>query len=172
MRRHFLAIAVILTVPTGCDNVAWGGIEVRVESPEPVGEASDRAVHALFVLISPQHDVRAHLNLLARLAGRADDDSFMPEWLAAKGEQDLKEALLHDERFLSLHLETSGPTADLVDREVRNVRLEPGALIALIHRDGEVLVPGGRTALREGDRLTIVGSVEAIRALTDRFETD
>jgi hypothetical protein len=38
MRRHFLAIAVILTVPTGCDNVAWGGIEVSVESPETVGE--------------------------------------------------------------------------------------------------------------------------------------
>lgn len=34
MRRHFLAIAVILTVPTGCDNVAWGGIEVSVDTPQ------------------------------------------------------------------------------------------------------------------------------------------
>ncbi len=40
MRRHFLAIAVILTVPTGCDNVAWGGIEVSVESPETTSEGA------------------------------------------------------------------------------------------------------------------------------------
>lgn len=40
MRRHFLAIAVILTVPTGCDNVAWGGIEVSVEAPETVNEGA------------------------------------------------------------------------------------------------------------------------------------
>lgn len=37
MRRHFLAIAVILTVTTGCDNVAWGGIEVSVDTPETDG---------------------------------------------------------------------------------------------------------------------------------------
>ncbi len=142
---------------------------LHMPGPDPVDDKDDRNVHALFVLISPQRDVRAHLNLLARLAGRADDDSFMGEWLAAEGEQDLKEALLHDERFLSLHLESSGPTADLVDCEVRNVSLEPGALIALVHREGDVLVPGGRTMLREGDRLTIVGSVEAIHTLTERF---
>jgi hypothetical protein len=39
MRRHFLAIAVILTVAPACDNVAWGGIELTVESPgSPSGE--------------------------------------------------------------------------------------------------------------------------------------
>lgn len=33
MRRHLLAIAVILTVATGCDNVAWGGVEVALVAP-------------------------------------------------------------------------------------------------------------------------------------------
>jgi len=37
MRKHLLAIAVILTVPTGCDNVAWGGIDVELKPP-PVAE--------------------------------------------------------------------------------------------------------------------------------------
>ena len=40
MRRHFLAIAVILTVTTGCDNVAWGGIDVSVDTPETRGPTS------------------------------------------------------------------------------------------------------------------------------------
>lgn len=33
MLRHLLAIAVILTAATGCDNVAWGGIDVTIEAP-------------------------------------------------------------------------------------------------------------------------------------------
>lgn len=33
MRRSWLAIAVILTVPSGCDNVKWGGVQVHVEQP-------------------------------------------------------------------------------------------------------------------------------------------
>ncbi|MDA1102553.1 MAG: hypothetical protein O2956_03065 [Gemmatimonadetes bacterium] len=35
MRKHLLAIAVILTVATGCDNVAWGGIDVELKPPPP-----------------------------------------------------------------------------------------------------------------------------------------
>jgi len=47
MRRHFLAIAVILTLPTGCDNVAWGGMDLTVESPAgSSGEAADTATVA------------------------------------------------------------------------------------------------------------------------------
>jgi len=42
MLRHLLAIAVILTVATGCDNVAWGGIEVSIETPVRDSSAMDR----------------------------------------------------------------------------------------------------------------------------------
>lgn len=33
MRRRWLVIAVILTVAQGCDNVTWGGTDVRLQSP-------------------------------------------------------------------------------------------------------------------------------------------
>jgi len=33
MRKHLLTIPVILTVATGCDNVAWGGIDVDLKPP-------------------------------------------------------------------------------------------------------------------------------------------
>jgi hypothetical protein len=39
MRRHLLAIAVILTVATGCDNVAWGGVDVQLQAP-PASESA------------------------------------------------------------------------------------------------------------------------------------
>jgi len=140
----------------------------------PGAEALDgsdvRDVRAIFILVSPKEDVRAHLNALARLAGRAEEDVFMEEWAAARTEQQLKEALLHDERFLSLRIERGGATDELVDAEVRHVVLVEDALIAMIHRQGEVLIPQGRTVLHAGDRLTIVGSAEAIRTLTRRFD--
>jgi amino acid transporter/mannitol/fructose-specific phosphotransferase system IIA component (Ntr-type) len=140
----------------------------------PGAEALDgsdvRDVRAIFILVSPKEDVRAHLNALARLAGRSEEEVFMQEWTAAETEQDLKEALLHDERFLSIHIERGGRTDELVDTEVRHVVLVEDALIAMVHRQGDVLIPGGRTVLHEGDRLTIVGSTEAIRTLTERYE--
>jgi hypothetical protein len=33
MRRRWLLLAVILTAPSGCDNVTWGGTEVHLEAP-------------------------------------------------------------------------------------------------------------------------------------------
>jgi hypothetical protein len=36
MRRHLLAIAVILTGATGCDNVDWGGAEWRLAPPPTI----------------------------------------------------------------------------------------------------------------------------------------
>jgi hypothetical protein len=38
MRRHLLAIAVILTVATGCDNVTWGGVDVEIKPPPTSAE--------------------------------------------------------------------------------------------------------------------------------------
>ncbi|HUF74931.1 MAG TPA: hypothetical protein VMM35_01575 [Longimicrobiales bacterium] len=37
MRRHLLTIAVILTGATGCDNVAWGGVDWRLTPPPSTG---------------------------------------------------------------------------------------------------------------------------------------
>ncbi len=132
------------------------------------GRASE-PVRALFFLVSPEARARRHLGFLASLAGRMDDDAFMTDWTSAENEQQLKEAVLHEERFLSIEIEGEGPTAELADREVREIALVEGALIALVHRAGSVVIPRGRTRLEAGDRLTIVGEPDAIRELRIRF---
>lgn len=40
MRRRWLLLAVILTVPSGCDNVTWGGVDVRMQPPPPQAEVA------------------------------------------------------------------------------------------------------------------------------------
>ncbi|MBT8487729.1 MAG: hypothetical protein HKN72_11910 [Gemmatimonadetes bacterium] len=41
MGKHLLALALILTGATGCDNVAWGGIDVQLQAPPASGEGTD-----------------------------------------------------------------------------------------------------------------------------------
>lgn len=48
MVRRWLTLFVIVTAPSGCDNVAWGGVDVRLEAPppkaqQPVDEAQEEA---------------------------------------------------------------------------------------------------------------------------------
>jgi hypothetical protein len=44
MRKHLLAIALIITGAPGCDNVGWGGMDFEVRSPpEPQVEAATEA---------------------------------------------------------------------------------------------------------------------------------
>ncbi len=133
----------------------------------PEDEDGERAadVRAIFFLVSPEDDPRQHLQLLAELVRCVEAEPFLRDWRAAGNEQELKETLIHEERFLRLRLRASGPTADLVEKEVRDISLTEGALIAMIHRRGDVIIPRGRTRLQEGDRLTIVGDVESIRRL-------
>ena len=65
MRRHLLATAVILTVAPGCDNVAWGGVEVRWEPPATAasGAVSDAPAVAADEVTAPAEI--AHPLLLA-----------------------------------------------------------------------------------------------------------
>ncbi len=43
MRRNYLAIAVILTVASGCDNVSWGGVDTRLKPPRTKAELAVEA---------------------------------------------------------------------------------------------------------------------------------
>lgn len=142
-----------------------------VEIPIEEADLHDRGapVRALVFLVSPDDSARRHLHILASLAERVDEEGFMETWLAATSEQELKEAVLHAERFLSVHVGRSGPGASLAGHEIREISFVSGALIAMVHRGGEVLVPGGRMRLEEGDRLTVVGDPHAIRELRERF---
>ena len=43
MRRRWLLLAVILSAPSGCDNVKWGGVDVRLQAPPPSAEMAPEA---------------------------------------------------------------------------------------------------------------------------------
>jgi Trk K+ transport system NAD-binding subunit len=93
----------------------------------------------------------------------------MPDWLQGRHEQELKETLLRDDRFLSLKLRPGTKTESLIGHALNELQLPPGCLVALIRRYGDMIVPQGRTVLRDGDRLTIIGAPAGLRQLLARY---
>jgi amino acid transporter/mannitol/fructose-specific phosphotransferase system IIA component (Ntr-type) len=143
------------------------GTSVQFESES--GPPRSAPIYALFFLLSPKDDEGRHLTTLATIANRVNEGQFPVEWRAADNEQEIKEALLHHDRYLTLHLLTSTPTEVLIDRRVEELTLPADLLVALVRRNGDLLVPSGRTTLREGDRVTIIGQPPGIERLRELY---
>jgi len=133
------------------------GLSVPEQMGEIARQARERPVHAVFVLVSGENDPGRHLRILAQLAGRVEDESFLRDWLAAADEQELKETLLRDDRYLSVRLEHGGMADKWIGRALHELDIPAGLLVALIRRGGRSIIPQWRTVLRDGDRLTILG---------------
>jgi hypothetical protein len=146
-----------------------GGIRLDTTHGATAEPARSEPVYALFFLVSPEDSTSAHLRILAGIAGRIDEEHFMDAWAAADGEQQLKESLLHHERYLSLHLRPDAAAADLIGKALRDLRLPPGNLVALVRRHGHLLVPNGGTTLEEGDQITIIGEPKGIERLYETY---
>lgn len=82
MRRRWLLLAVILSAPTGCDNVTWGGVDVRLQAPstqaravadsaaEPAPEASLPSLPAGPILLAGTREGdRATLTVVGEVRG-------------------------------------------------------------------------------------------------------
>ena len=137
--------------------------------PAADGSESEDLIYAAFFLVSPEEPPGAHLRTLANIAGRIDEGDFMDEWLAARTEQELKEVLLRNDRYLSIALAQHGPAEALVGKALREIRFPAGTLVALIRRDGQSTVPSGSTILEPGDRITVIGDAAGIRALREQY---
>ncbi len=141
------------------------GIDIPIFNPLTYQEEDVQRVAAVFFLISPKKDPTQHLRILAQIAGRVDDDSFADDWNSAKDEQELKEALLHDDNFQALHIMKGKKTELFINKELREIKFPSGCLVAIIQRGGEIIVPKGNTKIIEGDRITVIGDPVSMKEL-------
>ncbi len=132
----------------------------------------DQPVHAFVFLVSPERELGFHLRSVAQIATSVESPDFLEIWMACKSEDELRQVLLRDERFLQLHVRTDDTTSVLVDKGLVDLRFPQGALIALVHRDGQSFVPTSAFRVEAGDRLTVIGNPEAVEELRARFEGD
>ncbi|MCD6596162.1 MAG: amino acid permease, partial [Bacteroidales bacterium] len=141
------------------------GIDIPIFDPLTYKEEDVQRVAAVFFLISPEKDPTQHLRILAQIAGRIDDDSFAEEWNSARDEQELKEALLHDDNFQALHIMRGKKTELFINKELKNIKFPSGCLVAILQRGGEIIVPKGNTQILEDDRVTVIGDPASMKEL-------
>ncbi|MCB2206360.1 amino acid permease [bacterium] len=144
------------------------GIHICFNNPL-TGKDEEEDVAATFFLVSPERNPGQHLRILAQIAGRVDDENFMNSWESAASTEELKEALLHDERSLLLTIRDAGETAPMVGRSLRELQLPDGCLVTWLHRGDEVIVPRGGTVLEVGDRITVIGDPAAMRTFRANY---
>jgi hypothetical protein len=134
---------------------------------EEVESAKD--VHAVFFLVSPEHNPGQHLRILAQIAGRVDESSFAEAWSMARDEQKLREILLRDERFLTIRIRPDTPAMALAGKALKELQMPTDSLIALIRRGHNVIIPHGNTVLEQGDRLTVIGEPKGLQTLQQQY---
>ena len=145
------------------------GIRIETEADDELGRSPDEVIQAVFFLVSPEEHPGRHLRILARIAKRVEDESFIPEWLQAQTDQELKEALFHEELMFAIRLEPGRSGEDLIGSPIRGLPLPEGTLVAMIRRSGELIIPRGDTELLDGDRLPLIGGVEGIDQLRELY---
>ena len=145
------------------------GVRIKVYDPVTHKEEKETAVNALFFLVSPEKNPAQHLRILAQIAGRVDDEGFINEWFSAEDEQQLKETLLHDERFLSLCVTSAASTKEMLHNALKDITIPGGCLVAMLRRGTQIIVPHGDTIFQEGDRLTIIGDKKGIENIRKKY---
>ncbi|MBL1216492.1 MAG: amino acid permease [Planctomycetes bacterium] len=157
IERPYMAIARIVPAITIMTDEAFGS----TKESEPIS--------AIFFLVSPAGDPGQHLRLLASLAEQVDQEEFLEQWIAARGDQELRHTLLRSDHSLTLTLLQDSQTEPMIDVAVRDLNLPKGCLIVMVHREDATFVPEGGTILMTHDYLTVVGSIEGITALRARY---
>jgi APA family basic amino acid/polyamine antiporter len=150
---------------------AMNGVHIKFNNPITGKQDDEAVVKALFFLVSPEKDPTQHLRILAQIAGRVDDESFSGEWENAHNDQELKEALLHDERLLLVQINKHETSSFLINKALRDIKIPKGCLVAFLRREGETIVPNGNTVFKDGDHLTVIGDPQSLEELKNFIQS-
>ncbi|MDX1618766.1 MAG: amino acid permease, partial [Balneolaceae bacterium] len=142
---------------------------VIVHSREGISvRGADEPIYAMFILISPEDKPRQHLRFLAELANRAEEIDFAGDWRYLTDQETIRNRFIKSEDAV----ETVEPDDSYVGTMIRDLDMHPDCLIAMINRNGELIVPHGNTRLEPHDVLTIVGKKDAVRETAKQFKND
>ena len=144
---------------------------IQIDHLDDFGEqhAPEQPVRAIFFLVSSEENTGQHLRILAHIAGQLESEEFMAQWTGAGNDQEIKEALLRNERYVSIVVRDDSPTAEFSGRVIRELHMPDGVLIAIIRRGERSIVPRGSTVIESGDRLTIIGEPSVIADLFEKY---
>jgi amino acid transporter/mannitol/fructose-specific phosphotransferase system IIA component (Ntr-type) len=133
------------------------------------GISSEDYIRIFFFLVNPKAESRQQLRMLSRLVDIIERQRFLTEALAITSDRAFKEYLLHNEHYVTVELIPGTNQAEVIGKQLMEVKLPHEVLVALIERDGETITPHGATVLQKYDVLTIIGEPKSINILIDKY---
>ncbi|MDN5292334.1 MAG: basic amino acid/polyamine antiporter, family [Anaerophaga sp.] len=139
---------------------------------KPVGKggiSSEDYIRIFFFLVNPSSESRQQLRMLSRLIDIIEREDFVEEIFDHKSQRQIKEYLLHNERYFTLRLLPNTKQAELIGKKLKDVKFPQGVLVALIERDSETFSPNGDTVMQEHDVLTLIGDPKSVSQLLQEY---
>ncbi|MFP4025160.1 MAG: amino acid permease [Thiohalospira sp.] len=135
------------------------------------GISSTDKIHVFFFIITPKQNNKLLLRILSRLMDITERENFLPTLLSLKTAREVKEYLLHNDRYVSLRLDKNNNLhQDFINQKIKNINFPKGILIALIDRNNETLTPDGETILKSNDVLTIIGKPDKLKFFRNKYK--
>ncbi len=126
--------------------------------PDVILEIPDaEEVHTLMFLVVPKKPVGLDLRLAGHLAEVIQSDQFEERWLESESERDMNEVLMRDDHFLHGHVKQFPALLKQAGKKISEITLPASCLIAMIERDGELLMATPEVFLYETDEVAIIG---------------
>jgi mannitol/fructose-specific phosphotransferase system IIA component (Ntr-type) len=133
------------------------------------GISSEDFINVFFFLVNPAEETRQQLRMMSRLIDIIERKNFTDKILTLKNHRQIKEYLLHNERYLTLQLLPGTVQSEMTGKQLKDVKFPADILVALIERDSETFAPKGDTRLLENDILTIIGEPRSIRQMYQKY---
>jgi len=133
------------------------------------GISSEDYINVFFFLVNPSNEPRQQLRMLSRLIDIIERENFVSEMLKLKSHREIKEYLLHNERYITIHLLPETVQAEMIDKQLKEIKWPTEVLVALVERGSTTFAPNGNTRLLENDVLTIIGEPKSINQLYDQY---
>lgn len=134
-------------------------------------EADDLAdAHTLLFLVAPHRPVGLDLRLAGHIAEVVQSDNFTERWLGAPDEKALNGILMRDDHFYHGPVETLPFLVDQLGRTIGELELPPSCILAVIERDGELIIATPDVRLLAFDGVAIIGEPEGIQLLNEGLD--
>lgn len=157
------------------DGIAEPTLHIVLANPgiaKPVGKGDIQSVdhiRVFFFLVNPAKEIRLQLRMLSRLMNIVERENFVESMVAQSNERETKEYLLHNERFITVQLLKDTTQADMIGKQLKDIKFPADVLVAIVERDGRSFAPHGFTVMQENDVLTIIGEPRSIKQMFEFY---
>lgn len=123
--------------------------------------------HTLMFLIVPPKPVGLDLRLAGHLAEVVQSDHFERRWLDAGTDKEMNEVLMRDDHFLHGPVKNFPPLLSQTGKTMSEIELPASCLIAMIERDGDIIVATPDIKLLATDEVAIIGEPTDLQDLRE-----